>query len=45
MKSYAKRIFQTGGEGVILRAPNSFYENGKSANLQKLKVSGEKSAY
>lgn len=32
-------IIKLGGEGIILRSPNSFYENGRSSSLVKLKVS------
>lgn len=31
-------ILEDGGEGIILRKPNSLYEHGKSQQLIKLKV-------
>lgn len=38
-KKYADQIYQMGGEGIMLRKPNSEYENGISYSLAKLKVS------
>ena len=37
-KKYADQIYQMGGEGIMLRKPNSEYENGISYSLAKLKV-------
>lgn len=31
-------VIKLGGEGIILRAPNSMYESGRSSSLVKLKV-------
>eukprot|EP00026_Physarum_polycephalum_P001864 Phypoly_transcript_01867.p1 GENE.Phypoly_transcript_01867~~Phypoly_transcript_01867.p1 ORF type:complete len:897 (+),score=81.10 Phypoly_transcript_01867:37-2727(+) len=40
-----KKIVRKGGEGLILRKPNSLYERGKSSSLLKLKVArGDKEA-
>ena len=38
MQEYANMVIETGGEGVILRKPNSSYEHGKSRSLLKFKV-------
>jgi len=37
MHKYASAVIGQGGEGVILRKPNSLYENGKSRQLLKFK--------
>ena len=40
-KEMAKRledIIADGGEGVVLRKPKSFYEQGRSPSLLKIKV-------
>ena len=38
MHNYANFILKKGGEGVMLRRPNSLYEHGKSRSLLKYKV-------
>jgi len=38
MKEYAEKIVERGGEGVVLRAPGSLYENGRSHSILKYKV-------
>lgn len=37
-----RQIMGKGGEGVILRRPNSLYEPGRSESLRKFKVSEKK---
>ena len=34
----AKQIIEKGGEGVMLRKPESLYENGRSGAILKYKV-------
>jgi DNA ligase-1 len=36
--AYLQRIVEDGGEGVVLRKPNSMYESGRSDTLYKCKV-------
>jgi len=38
MDKYTQEIIQSGGEGVVLRKPNSLYENGRSHSVLKYKV-------
>lgn len=38
MNSYAAKIVSTGGEGIMLRKPESSYENGRSHSVLKYKV-------
>jgi DNA ligase-1 len=37
LTSYVDSIIAKGGEGVILRAPQSLYKAGRSENLRKVK--------
>lgn len=38
MKQYTAKIVGERGEGVMLRKPRSFYENGRSLSVVKYKV-------
>lgn len=38
LEKITKEMIETGGEGVILQKYNSFYENGRSSSVIKLKV-------
>jgi ATP-dependent DNA ligase len=38
LRQYFEEIAKKGGEGVMLRKPNSLYEAGRSENLCKYKV-------
>jgi ATP-dependent DNA ligase len=38
LKEYFEEIVKKGGEGVMLRKPNSMYEEGRSKGLKKYKV-------
>jgi len=44
MDSYVKIISESGGEGVMLRKPNSVYENGRSHSILKYKTSKDSEA-
>ena len=39
LEQYLSDILDSGGEGVILRKPNSLYEKRRSQTMKKLKVS------
>lgn len=34
----ALQVIESGGEGIVLRKPHSFYKSGRSQSLLKLKV-------
>ena len=38
IRNFSSTILEDGGEGVMLRAPNTVYQRGLSVNLLKLKV-------
>jgi DNA ligase-1 len=38
LKEYFNKIIEKGGEGVILREPQSVYKPGRSTSLRKYKV-------
>lgn len=38
MQTMLQQVIEGGGEGIILQKKNSFYEQGRSQSLLKLKV-------
>lgn len=38
LKGYLSQVLSSGGEGVMLRQPNSLYTSGRSKSLQRVKV-------